>query len=768
MFGGFGGFPGFGGEMPGGGGGEEGESSDSTKYYEILGIAKDASPKDIKKAYRKKAMDVHPDRHPGEEEKYQQLFQEVNQAHEVLSDPDKRQLYDRYGEAGLKGSASQSDMGDIFKMFMGGHGHGMGGGGGGGRRRPRQAPPIKLPLDVTLEDLYIGSSKTVHYKKFLKCHKCAGKGGSHVTECSTCDGRGQQTVVRDASKSSKASVLKLLSDYEISEEPDLDAVVQETKELAAKLKSIIGVEEEEDTKTGDDVDAAAADDGDGGGVTILPTQVEVDASVNCLAASLKLKSKADLVEETHLLASALAKMPMAGVDELSGFSVLPATGEAPVLNLTLDKPFAEWTDAYADELISDLARQLNVDPSELLILSAAPGSILTQVMLVSQLNSVKKQFGNIAVFVSSIAEEELEGMEFLKKHSLKAVDLANVSEKKAAKEMASASASALKTAPSMTKAENWLLKSAETLRKNLSVALSKCSKKFEVCNVVVLDNQSVFKAFIKHDGLEKCKLLYHGTRLNRISSIFKTGFQMKPDFAIDEGWFGRGLYFTAFPQYAMHYISYGELPEEGRVFTLIASHANVGRVRTISALEDGKPIPEGYDSNHIDVGTTAHGASGHPYDATKHTHKYDEWIIREGTRVLPRFLITLKCVKQSAVVVWRDPKIENAENSRILKDIQTAKGCTVYGVKTSSEARDLVADKMGECKVCVVTNGGDDGEGFIRELREGAKFDGPVLVFCGAVAYHRTWAEKLGDCAVTGSGRDVKKFVETHSGVPSK
>jgi len=192
FFNGFpGGFPGMGGFAEGeeGPNDDEGGSTNNTKYYEVIGVEKSASQQEITKAYRKKALQLHPDKHPDEKEKYQVLFQELQEAYEVLNDPDKRKLYDRYGEAGLKGS-SQSDMGGLFDVIFGGRG----GGGGGRGRRPsdghKKAPPIKLPLDVGLEDLFLGATKTHDYKRYILCKKCEGKGGSKVIECTACNGQG--------------------------------------------------------------------------------------------------------------------------------------------------------------------------------------------------------------------------------------------------------------------------------------------------------------------------------------------------------------------------------------------------------------------------------------------------------------------------------------------------------------------------------------------------------------------------------------------------
>ena len=117
----------------------------TTKYYEILGVSKTATHDEIRKAYRKKAVKLHPDKGGSEE-----AFQELQQAYEVLSDDDKRKVYDTYGEEGLKeGRGGEGPGMDIFDFFN----------GGGARRGPRKTKSILQTIDVTLEDIYLGKEK---------------------------------------------------------------------------------------------------------------------------------------------------------------------------------------------------------------------------------------------------------------------------------------------------------------------------------------------------------------------------------------------------------------------------------------------------------------------------------------------------------------------------------------------------------------------------------------------------------------------------------
>ncbi|KAG4968646.1 hypothetical protein JHK87_034297 [Glycine soja] len=132
------------------------KKSDSTRYYEILGVSKNASPDDLKKAYKKAAIKNHPDK-GGDPEK----FKELAQAYEVLSDPEKREIYDTYGEDALKegmgGGGGGHDPFDIFSSFFGGSPFGSGGSSRG--RRQRRGEDVVHPLKVSLEDLYLGTSK---------------------------------------------------------------------------------------------------------------------------------------------------------------------------------------------------------------------------------------------------------------------------------------------------------------------------------------------------------------------------------------------------------------------------------------------------------------------------------------------------------------------------------------------------------------------------------------------------------------------------------
>jgi molecular chaperone DnaJ len=177
-------------------------------FYATLGVARDASDDDIKKAYRKLAMQWHPDRNGGSKEA-EEKFKTITEAYDVLRDPQKRAAYDRYGEAGLRGGGGGGgfehvDLSEALNIFMrdfGGFGDLFGGGGGRRGGGPRAGSDVKLPLQLTLQEVATGVEKTVVLKVLDPCEKCEGSGaepGSKPTTCNTCGGAGE---VRRAQRS---------------------------------------------------------------------------------------------------------------------------------------------------------------------------------------------------------------------------------------------------------------------------------------------------------------------------------------------------------------------------------------------------------------------------------------------------------------------------------------------------------------------------------------------------------------------------------------
>ena len=173
-------------------------------YYEVLGVDKNATADEIKKAYRKKAIQYHPDKNPGDKEA-EEKFKEAAEAYEVLSDPQKRQRYDQFGHAGMSGDAGFSgggmSMEDIFSRFgdlFGGAGFGdlFGGGfssGRAGRQRVMRGSDLRVKVKLTLEEIATGVDKKIRIKKQVPCPDCHGTGAAdgQVETCSQCHGTGR-------------------------------------------------------------------------------------------------------------------------------------------------------------------------------------------------------------------------------------------------------------------------------------------------------------------------------------------------------------------------------------------------------------------------------------------------------------------------------------------------------------------------------------------------------------------------------------------------
>lgn len=177
-------------------------------YYEILGVSKTATADELKKAYRKVAMQYHPDRNPGDKAA-EEKFKEAAEAYEVLSDPDKRAKYDKFGHQAFApgqggfGAGHATNMEDIFSQFGDIFGDDIfgsffGGGGsrrgGGGRARGTRGSNLRVKLKLSFEEAAKGVTKTIKVKKYVGCNTCGGSGAKDkgsVQTCSTCGGSGQ-------------------------------------------------------------------------------------------------------------------------------------------------------------------------------------------------------------------------------------------------------------------------------------------------------------------------------------------------------------------------------------------------------------------------------------------------------------------------------------------------------------------------------------------------------------------------------------------------
>ncbi len=163
----------------------------SRDYYEVLGVGREASDTEIKKAFRQLALKHHPDRNPGDKAA-EERFKAINEAYAVLSDPDKRAQYDRFGRVDLPPGADFGGFGDLFEDLF--EGFFTGGARGGGRTRARRGDDLRYDLEITLEEAAQGVETRLLIPRLEACEACKGSGiepGSRRIPCPTCKGRGQ-------------------------------------------------------------------------------------------------------------------------------------------------------------------------------------------------------------------------------------------------------------------------------------------------------------------------------------------------------------------------------------------------------------------------------------------------------------------------------------------------------------------------------------------------------------------------------------------------
>ena len=178
--------------------------ADKRDYYEILGVQKNASDEELKRAYRTLAKKYHPDMNPGDKNA-EARFKEVNEAYAILSDPEKRAAYDNYGHSAFDGTGNPTggaydmsgfdfgDIGDIFSSFFGGGGRSS----SSRRNSPVRGDDIGLRVDLTFEEAFFGVKKDISFNRIQKCSECGGSGaakGTSVKTCPDCGGSGQRRV----------------------------------------------------------------------------------------------------------------------------------------------------------------------------------------------------------------------------------------------------------------------------------------------------------------------------------------------------------------------------------------------------------------------------------------------------------------------------------------------------------------------------------------------------------------------------------------------
>ncbi|ETO24810.1 heat shock protein 70 2 [Reticulomyxa filosa] len=311
---------------------------------------------------------------------------------------------------------------------------------------------------------------------------------------------------------------------------------------------------------------------------------------------------------------------------------------------------------------------------------------------------------------------------------------------------------------SLSEFEKWLAKKTEELQPIVLDSLKQGPEEFEITSVVIVYNETLKNQFLqihKNEDYHDSMALFKATRLKNIPNILDLGLNQISK--TDNGWYGKGHYFTSFPRYAAYYAWAYKEDQKIRpgTFTMLCFLANCGKIKEIDHRMDGQEITSGFDSHYVRVNSNG-SISGDLI--------YDEYCIRDGRPLLPVFTVTLSV--KMPIVVWRDTKIENSENSGVCKNIQeylkNLHGMLYCATTTEAAINILKVRKAKSDSTVVITNGAEQAKIFLARVRDELKLSCPVLVFCGNIQYHSTWASAFTNVELTTSGSRVLKFVKQY------
>ena len=496
---------------------------------------------------------------------------------------------------------------------------------------------------------------------------------------------------------------------------------------------------------------------------------------------LRMKHKWNIASDTKMLNKYAYR------DDKHGCYVTPmASFESSdkILTFKLDIPFNEWNSSNKNTInfINDLAIQLNINPNKIVLISSAQGSTKNSVAVCGILEE-EMPYVNKKIVSFTNGDDQTD---FGKKWMLKSCELNQYVQSNIKKKIDNDSSNGLcdsldddksgddNSDDGLNEAHTFLKEQAKILRQLLTDSIQKCGEEYEIRCVMILDNDKVLKRFTKTKNWQsQSKLLFHGCSRNGFQayeSIYSSGFDDKYiGTSLDAGWYGKGHYFSSFPEYSMKSL-YTSKNACGQM-TLFAAYCNVGandEIKKLYEKDTGAPIANEHFSHYVRV-----DQSGYPIskdDIENHRpgeDMWDEWVIKTGAQILPRYCITF--VRKYNVIVWRDPNLFNAENSYILDQLRK-QHVTIYGATTTDQALTVIGRKQscGSNNVYIITNGTDESLNFVESVRKhyrqrknSVEVDSPVLVF----TMHGT-KEKfahLSDVDLCTSSGPVFEFVKKHA-----
>ncbi|CAF1256049.1 unnamed protein product [Adineta ricciae] len=288
-------------------------------------------------------------------------------------------------------------------------------------------------------------------------------------------------------------------------------------------------------------------------------------------------------------------------------------------------------------------------------------------------------------------------------------------------------------------------------------AFQECAFEYTLENALLICNIELLNQYKAKYGKEEHteKILFHGTRKENFQGIFQRNFQYEGINVqrSDDGWFGKGIYFSSSPRKALQYAKSWKFEEFAWIICCVVV---TGKSLTITNMDyKGKNMHRDYDSHYV---RTKH--NGDPV-TSKNEPFYEEFVIKNNDRILPLFTVALRRAYRCAI--WRDMNIESESNTAFLFDFRLGSPFNIYSVTKSENAFKILEAKRSknEIRCVVITNGADDGEQFVSRCRRQYP-DIQVAVFCKKKDYHKQWTQKLAEpeILVTGNAKEVLQYIK--------
>ncbi|CAF1493685.1 unnamed protein product [Rotaria sp. Silwood1] len=278
-------------------------------------------------------------------------------------------------------------------------------------------------------------------------------------------------------------------------------------------------------------------------------------------------------------------------------------------------------------------------------------------------------------------------------------------------------------------------------------------KEYVIENITLVHNEVLYHNYSMCSIDTEERILFHGTKKTNFDDIFDDNLK---NFTIinrrtDNGWYGRGIYFSSSPHYCVTYTR-----SEHRIIYLLCCLVKLGRIFHVKDMSyKGKEIRKDADSHYAQVND-----AGYLIQAGEH-NVYEEFAVKESKQIFPMIIAGLRPVNR--FVVWRDAKIANGSNPTLIQTLKQQYGFNIYGCESSTDAINILMCKLNDplMRCAVLTNGGNEAEQFI-DCCQAIRSTIPIMIYCVQVEYHKAWTEKKGGepkIQVTGCPNDVFLFI---------